>query len=104
VEAVHEWPQFPGGGDAFMKYLDKLGTEMLPLLPEGITKAYVQVEFIVDKDGTPTNFKVLKGMSDDDFNDELINRIEKMPVWKPAILHDKPVPKKMIQTVTVGAE
>ncbi|WP_276504064.1 L,D-transpeptidase family protein [Terrimonas pollutisoli] len=104
VEAVHEWPQFPGGGDAFMKYLENLGAEMLPVLPEGITKAYVQVEFIVDKDGTPTNFKVLKGMSDDDFNDELIRRMEKMPVWKPAILHDKPVPKKMIQTITVGAE
>jgi outer membrane biosynthesis protein TonB len=67
-----------------------------------MTKAYVQVEFIVDKDGTPTNFKVLRGMSDDDFNDELINRLEKMPEWKPAILHDKPVPKKMVQTVTVA--
>jgi outer membrane biosynthesis protein TonB len=63
-----------------------------------------QVEFIVDKDGTPTNFKVLRGINDDDFNDELIARLEKMPLWKPAILHDKPVPKKMVQTVTVGTE
>ncbi len=102
VEAVHEWPQFPGGGEAFMKYLDKLGKEMVEFLPEEMTKAYVQVEFIVDKDGIPTNFKVLRGMSDDDFNDELINRLEKMPEWKPAILHDKPVPKKMVQTVTVA--
>ncbi len=103
VEAVHEWPKFPGGGEAFMKYLDKLGKDMVSFLPEDVTKAYVQVEFIVDTDGTPTNFKVLRGMSDDDFNDELINRLEKMPEWKPAILHDKPVPKKMIQTVTVSS-
>jgi outer membrane biosynthesis protein TonB len=75
---------------------------MFEFLPGEMTKAYVQVEFIVDKDGTPTNFKVLRGMSDDDFNDELINRLEKMPEWKPAILHDKPVPKKMVQTVTVA--
>jgi outer membrane biosynthesis protein TonB len=68
-----------------------------------MTKAYVQVEFIVDKDGIPTNFKVLRGMNDDDFNDELINRLETMPEWKPAILHDKPVPKKMVQTITVAA-
>lgn len=102
VEAVHEWPKFPGGGEAFMKYLDKLGKEMVEFLPEDLTKAYVQVEFIVDKDGTPTNFKILRGMSDDDFNDELINRLEKMPEWKPAMLHDKPVPKKMIQTVTIA--
>lgn len=103
VEAVHEWPKFPGGGEAFMKYLDKLGKEMVEFLPQEMTKAYVQVEFIVDTDGVPTNFKVLRGMSDDDFNDELINRLEKMPEWKPAILHDKPVPKKMVQTITVSA-
>jgi murein L,D-transpeptidase YafK len=99
--SVHQWPQFAGGADAFMKYLDEVGAGMVEFLPVGLTKAYVQVEFIVDKDGTPTNFKVLKGMKDEDFNDELINRMEKMPVWQPAMLNDKPVPKKMIQTVTV---
>jgi murein L,D-transpeptidase YafK len=103
VDAVHQWPQFPGGGDAFMKYLDQLGKDMVQFLPEDMKKAYVQVEFIIDQDGTPTNFKILRGMKDDDFNDELINRMEKMPTWQPAILHDKPVPKKMIQTITVEA-
>jgi hypothetical protein len=49
------------------------------------------------------NFKVVKGMNDDDFNDELISRLEKMPVWQPALLNDKPVPKKMVQTVMVEA-
>ena len=104
ADVVHTWPQYPGGGEAFMKYLDQLGKDMVEFLPEDMKKAYVQVEFIVDKDGVPTNFKVLKGMSDEGFNDELINRMEKMPEWKPALLHDKPVPKKMIQTVTVGIE
>ena len=104
VEAVHEWPQFPGGGDAFMKYLDKTGKDMLEYLPVNIKKAYVQVEFIVDKDGIPTNFKILRGIEDDDFTDELITRLEKMPEWKPAVLHDKPVAKKMVQTVTVGID
>jgi murein L,D-transpeptidase YafK len=101
VEAVHEWPQFPGGGDAFMKYLDKMGKDMLEYLPVSIKKAYVQVEFIVDKDGVPVNFKVLRGVDNDEFNDELIARLEKMPVWKPAILYDKPVAKKMVQTIAI---
>jgi len=100
-ESVHQWPQFEGGANAFMKYLDEVGAGMVEFLPVGVTKAYVQVEFIVDKDGTPTNFKVLKGMKDEDFNDELISRMEKMPTWQPAMLNDKPVAKKMIQTVTV---
>lgn len=102
--SVHQWPQYPGGGEAFMKYLDKLGKEMVPYLPNETNKAYVQVEFIVDKDGVPVNFKVLRGMKDDDFNDELISRMEKMPTWQPAVLNNKPVAKKMIQTVTVEAQ
>ena len=99
--SVHQWPQYQGGADAFMKYLDALGKDMVTYLPTGTRKAYVQVEFIVDADGTPTNFKVLKGIDDEDFKDELIIRMEKMDTWKPALLHDKPVAKKMIQTVTV---
>lgn len=102
-ESVNQWPQYPGGGDAFLKYLDGLGKEMVAYLPKGVKKAFVQVEFIVDKDGAPVNFKVLKGMNDDDFNDELISRLEKMPVWQPALLSDRPVPKKMVQTVMVEA-
>lgn len=101
TESVHEWPRFPGGGDAFMDYLKQLGNAMVKLLPAGTKKAYVQVEFVIDKDGTPVNFKVLKGMDDQDFNDELITRLENMPGWKPAILHKKPVAKKMVQTITV---
>ena len=103
VDAVHQWPEYPGGGDAFIKYLDQLGKDMSVYLPKGIKKAYVQVEFVVDKDGVPVNFKVLKVMNDEDFIDELIIRLENMGTWKPAILNDKPVAKKMIQTVTVEA-
>jgi murein L,D-transpeptidase YafK len=100
-ESVHQWPQFPGGGEAFMKYLEGLGKDMVAYLPIGTKKAYVQVEFIIDKDGVPTNFKVVRGSKDEDFIDELINRMEKMPGWQPALLNDKPVAKKMVQTVAI---
>jgi hypothetical protein len=102
--SVHQWPQFPGGADVYMKYLDKLGQEMTAFLPKGIAKAYVQVEFIVDIDGVPVNFKILKTVKDgEDFNDELINRMENMGTWKPALLNEKPVAKKMVQTITIEA-
>ena len=102
VEAVHQWPEFPGGGDVFMKYLDKVGKDVGEFLPKGVTKAYVQVEFIVDKDGVPVNFKILKGVKEgEELEDELIIRMEDMGTWKPALLHGKPVAKKMIQTITV---
>jgi hypothetical protein len=101
VEAVHEGPKYPGGGDAFMKYLQQLGGDMVEYLPKGTRKAYVQVESIIDKDGVPVNFKLLRGSSDEDFINELINKMEKMPVWQPAILNDKPVAKKMVQTIAI---
>jgi murein L,D-transpeptidase YafK len=102
VESVHQWPKYPGGGEAFLKYLDKLGKEMKEYLPQGTRKAFVQLEFIVDKDGVPVNFKVLRGGVNDDFNDELISKLEAtMATWEPAKLNDKPVPKKMVQTVTI---
>ena len=76
---------------------------MVAYLPGSTQKAYVQVEFVVDADGVPVNFKMIKGV-DDDFNDELITQLEKMPTWKPALLNDKPVPKKMKQSIEISAQ
>ena len=103
ADVVHQWPQFPGGGDAFLGYLKQLGKDMVDQLPTGINKAFVIVEFIIDKDGVPVNFRVVKGV-DEDFDDELITRMEKMPEWLPAVLHDKPVAKKMKQSFAIELE
>jgi len=103
VDVVHQWPEFPGGGQAFLGYLQQLGKEMVAYLPGSMQKAYVQVEFVVDFDGVPVNFKVVKGV-DDDFNDELITQLEKMPTWKPAVLNDKSVAKKMKQSIEISAQ
>jgi murein L,D-transpeptidase YafK len=96
AEVVNVWPYFPGGGESFLKYLAQMGSALVKSLPEGTKKAFVQVEFIVDVDGTPTNFKVLKGVNED-FDDELITVLEQMPTWQPAILQEKPVAKKIKQ-------
>lgn len=103
ADVVHQWPEFPGGGQAFLSYLQQLGKEMVAYLPGSMQKAYVQVEFIIDADGVPVNFKVVKGV-DDDFNDELITQLEKMPSWKPAMLNDKAVAKKMKQSMEIAAQ
>lgn len=94
--SVQVWPQFAGGNDNFLKYLDKMGKALVPALPAGVKKAYVVVEFIVDTDGTPVNFKMIKGVNEE-FDDELISVLEKMPVWQPAVLNEKPTPWKMKQ-------
>lgn len=100
ADVVYSWPKFQGGGDNFLKYLDKMGKTMAANLPTGTPKANVQIEFIVDTDGVPTNFRVLQGVNED-FDDELIAIMEQMPVWEPATVNDKPVAKKIKQSFLV---
>lgn len=100
ADVVTQWPEFPGGGQSFLKYLDKMGKALGEYLPAGINKANVVVEFIVDVDGVPTNFKVVQGV-DEYFNDEMITVLEQMPAWQPAILNEKAVAKKMKQSFVI---
>ena len=84
-----------------MKYLDKLGKDLGILLPASNKKLYAQVEFIIDYDGVPVNFKIVKGLNEE-FNDAVITKLETtMQNWSPAILDDKPVAKKLIQTIYI---
>ena len=99
-DAVHKWPEFPGGGNSFLTYLDKMGNALAAKLPDGKKKAFITVEFIVDADGTPTNFKVLKGVNED-FDDDVITVMEQMPAWQPALLNGKPVAKLIRQVFAV---
>ena len=103
ADAVAKWPEYPGGLGEYENFLKLLGQEMVTALPEEVTKATAQVEFIIDADGTPVNFKVLKGV-DEHVDHELIGKFQKMPKWQPAIFREKPVAKKMVQTILIGIE
>lgn len=100
ADVVTQWPEFPGGGKSFLEYLNKMGKALVTSLPNGVKKANVVVEFIVDTDGVPTNFKVVQGVNED-FDDELITVLEQMPTWQPAILNEKAVAKKMKQSFVI---
>ena len=100
VDVVHTWPQFPGGGQSFLQYLDKMGKALVPSLPQGKKKANIVIEFVIDTDGVPTNFKVLQGV-DADFDDDLVSVLEQMPTWQPATLNDRAVAKKMKQSFAI---
>lgn len=101
ADVVYSWPKFQGGGDNFLKYLDQMGRALAANLPKGVTKANVQIEFIVDTDGVPVNFKVLQGVNED-FDDDMVAVLEQMPVWEPALVDDKPVAKKIKQSFLIG--
>lgn len=102
VEMVDRWPQYPGGAISLNKFLDEVGDSLQSKLPIGFSKTNISIEFIVDRDGTPVNFKVLRGLANyPHLQTALIEKLEGMPVWKPALLNTIPVAKKITQLLTL---
>lgn len=61
------------GHNAFKSGIDNIG------------KGIIQVSFIVAKSGRVKDMRLIKGTSDNSFNDLLISTLSKMPNWSPAI-------------------
>jgi murein L,D-transpeptidase YafK len=102
--AVNKLPVYPGGTDAFQKFLQTLGKDLAVYLEEGQRTTYLQMEFIVSKEGKIINPKVLKG-GNDEMNEKAMDAFEAMPAWTPAIRYNHfdavNVPVKLKQTIVV---
>ena len=103
VNAVNKLPVYPGGAEAFQKFLDKLSKELVTMLPIDQKKTFITVEYIVNKDGKTILPKVIKGASNE-MNNLILEKFEALPVWSPAIRLEKPVPIRLKQTIYVETE
>ena len=78
------------GGDAerkkFMKENIKYPEDILSLGIQGT----VYVSFVIEKDGSITNSKILKGISSS-ADEEALRVMKLMPKWKPAIADNKTI-------------
>lgn len=100
VAVVNKLPVFPGGNAGFQVFIDKLSREMAQYLDEDQKKAYVMMEFIVDKNGKPGYARVIKG-GNDELNDKLMDAFDKMPDWAPAIRLEQQVAVKLKQSIYI---
>ncbi len=95
---VEQMPQFPGGEIELMKFLSENVK-----YPEAASKAGTQgrvvAQFIVEADGSITNVKVLKNVSDE-IDAEAVRVIKAMPKWKPGMQKGQPVRVKYTIPVT----
>jgi protein TonB len=80
METADVYPSFPGGNEALKKFLEK--NLKTPADMEDDVTISVQVEFVVGYDGKLKSFKVVKD-GGDDFNNEVIRVLKKMPNWIP---------------------
>lgn len=99
---VNTLPVYPGGNDGFQALLKKMDKDFAVYLTKEVKTVYVQLEYIIDKNGNVINPKIIRG-GNDEINDHILDAFEAMPRWTPAVRLEKNVPIKLKQTVIVEA-
>ena len=89
-EVVEQMPEFPNGGMAgLMQYLSK-NIKYPTIAQENGTQGRVTVQFVVNRDGSIVDAKVLRGV-DPYLDKEAIRVISSMPKWNPGMQRGKAV-------------
>jgi TonB family protein len=79
VFVSEQMPQFPGGVGALNIFIRNNLVVPGRICAEG----YVFVGFVVEKDGTISNIKIIRGLSQQ-HDDSAIEVVKKMPRWLPS--------------------
>lgn len=82
-------PEFPGGMDALMKFLED-NIQYPPLALENGIEGRVYVTFVVEEDGSVTNPRLLRDIGGG-CGQEAVRVVKMMPKWKPGEQMGKPV-------------
>jgi protein TonB len=88
-EVVEKMPSFPGGNAAMMQYLSK-NIKYPTISQENGVQGRVVVQFVVNKDGSIVDIKVLRGV-DPYLDKEAVRVVSAMPKWTPGEQRNKPV-------------
>jgi len=86
-----------GGTEAFFEWIQK--NQQYPALArQRKVEGRVMMEFVVQKDGTLTDAKVLKPLGSG-LDQEALRLIKAAPKWQPATFQNQPVKQKMVLPV-----
>lgn len=78
---VEEKPEYPGGTDAMLKFLGN-NSKYPHLAKEAGIGGVVIVQFIIEKDGSVGDVKIVRGLGGG-CNEEAIRVVKMMPKWTP---------------------
>jgi len=84
---VEDMPQFPGGN--VQKWIAKNVKYPVLAMENGI-QGKVYIQFVIEKDGSITDVKVVRGV-DASLDKEAVRVVQAMPKWKPGKQRNKPV-------------
>ncbi len=89
VNGVDVYPEFPGGMEGWAKYIQR--NLRYPGMAQDVgVQGKVYLSFVVEKDGTITDVKVVKGIGYG-CDDEAMRVIKKSPRWKAGMQNNLPV-------------
>ena len=94
---VENMPEFPGGDLGLMKYIQK-NVRYPAIAKEYNITGKVYISFIVDKQGSVTNVKVVRGV-DKNLDEEAVRVVKSLPKYKPGKQRGKPV--RVIFTIPI---
>jgi protein TonB len=86
---VENMPEFPGGDLGLMKYIQR-NVKYPPIAKEYNITGKVYVSFIVDKSGSVTNVKIVRGV-DKTLDAEALRVVKSLPKYKPGKQRGKAV-------------
>ena len=86
---VENMPEFPGGDLGLMKYIQK-NVKYPAIAKEYNITGKVYVSFIVDKSGSVTNVKIVRGV-DKNLDAEAVRVVKSLPKYKPGKQRGKAV-------------
>jgi protein TonB len=87
--AVEQVPTFQGGEAGFNKYLQK-SIRYPAIARENNVQGRVIVQFVVERDGSLTDIKVVRGIGSG-CDEEAVRALKASPKWKPGIQNGRPV-------------
>ena len=90
---VEDLPQFPGGAVEMRKWLQR-NLKYPPVVQERKIQGKVVAEFIVNKDGSLTDFKVVKSLNSM-CDREVLRVLRMMPRWTAGVQNDQPCRTKV---------
>ncbi|MDE6577679.1 MAG: energy transducer TonB [Muribaculaceae bacterium] len=94
---VEEKPQFPGGGQKMVNFINDQRRYPAEAYARGI-EGRVMCSFVVNADGTVSHISVLRGV-EPTLNREALRILSKMPAWQPGKLSGHNVPVRVICAV-----
>ena len=93
-DLCEEMPEFPGGEGKLLQFIAD-SIHQPQCVQEGKVKGRSFVEFVIEKDGTVSDFKIVRSLHKD-CDAEAIRVLKTMPRWKPGRQRGKPVRVKYV--------